>query len=204
MRYSISTRIFSPSVSATPARVVRVKPVMSRGATIAFAVALIAVGLDPTFVRADDGHAAAITALHGTIDAIGAEGRAASKTGPHLLALCGEHQTYLQTPDARARGPSGFTSRNPLAPIAEGYVVIDTAAEGDPEALASDLEALGLEDPAVFGRMVSGRLPLAAIPAFEDLSSLRFARPAYAMTLTGSVTSQGDAAMRADIARGTL
>jgi len=44
-------------------------------------------------------------------------------------------------------------------------VVVDTAAEGDPKALASDLEALGLGDPAVFGRMISGRLPLAAIPA---------------------------------------
>ena len=83
-------------------------------------------------------------------------------------------------------------------------MVIDAAAEGDPTALASELEALGLEDPAVFGRMVSGRLPIPAIPALEDLASLRFARPAYAMTLVGSVTSQGDAAMRADIARSTF
>jgi hypothetical protein len=65
-----------------------------------------------------------------------------------------------------------------LARIAEGYVVVIDAAEGDLQALASDLEALGLEDPAVFRRMVSGRLPIPAIPALENLSSLRFAHPA--------------------------
>ena len=138
--------------------------------------------------------------------AIGAstKGRAASKAGSGLYALHGEYQTYLETSDAHARGPSGFTSRNPLARIAEGYVVVDIAAEGDPKALAADLEALGLEDPAVFGHMVSGRLPIPAIPALENLTSLRFARPAYAMTLVGSVTSQGDVPMRADIARSTF
>ena len=203
MRYNISSRIFFPSMSARPARVVGVKL-----ASVAWAAVLIAVGLDPTAVTADDGHAAAVTALRGATDVLaigaGTKGRAASKAGPALLALHGEYQIYLQVSDAHARGPSGFTSRNPLARIAEGYVVVDTAAEGDPKALASELEALGLEDPAVFGPMVSGRLPLAAIPALEDLASLRFARPAYAMTLVGSVTSQGDAAMRADIARSTF
>jgi hypothetical protein len=83
-------------------------------------------------------------------------------------------------------------------------VVVDLVASGDPEALAADLEALGLHNAAVFGHMVPGRLPIPAIPALENLASLRFARPAYAMTLVGSVTSQGDVAMRADIARSTF
>jgi hypothetical protein len=52
--------------------------------------------------------------------------------------------------------------------------------------------------------MVSGRLPMTAIPALKDLSSLQFARPAYATTNSGAVTSQGDRAMRADIARMTF
>ena len=208
MPYSISSRIFFPSMCARPARVVRAKL-----ASIAWAAALVAVGLDTTAVTRDDGHAAAVTALRGTTDvlAIGAstKGLAASKAGRDLLVLHGEYRNYLrnylQTSDAHARGPSGFTSRNPLvARIAEGYVIVNTTAEDDPEALASDLEALGLEDPAVFGRMVSGRLPLAAIPALENLGSLRFARAAYAMTLAGIVTSQGDTAMRADIARSTF
>jgi len=53
----------------------------------------------------------------------------------------------------------------------------------------------------VFGRMVSGRLLISAIPALEALDSLKFARPAYAMTRAGAATSQGDVAIRADVAR---
>jgi hypothetical protein len=192
MRYSISTRIFFPYPCP---RVIRVKL-----ASIAWAAVLLALGLDPIPVVADDRHPAA----HIVVTVAGAKDRAHGKAGPDLDALHREYQTYLQRPDARTRGPSGFTSHNPLARIAEGYVVVDTAAEADPKGLAADLKALGLQGMAVFGRMVSGRLPIPAIPALENLPSLRFARPAYAMTLVGSVTSQGDTAMRADIARGAF
>jgi hypothetical protein len=83
-------------------------------------------------------------------------------------------------------------------------VVIDTAASGDPEALAADLRALGAHKVTVFGRMVSSALPSDAIPSLENLDSLKFARRAYTMRHTGSVNSQGDAAMRADVGRTTF
>ena len=38
----------------------------------------------------------------------------------------------------------------------------------------------------------------------KEMESLRFARPAYMSTKVGSVTSQGDAAMRSDDARSTF
>ena len=80
-------------------------------------------------------------------------------------------------------------------------VIIDTAASGDPEALASDLRALGARRVTVFGRMVSAIMPSRAIPNLNNLVSLQSARPAYRATMVGDVTSQGDAAMRSDIAR---
>ncbi|MGH8576784.1 MAG: hypothetical protein ACREXJ_07715, partial [Gammaproteobacteria bacterium] len=75
-----------------------------------------------------------------------------------------------------------FKSSNAIAPVAGGSVVIDATASGDPETLAADLRALGADNVTAFGRMVSGRLPITAIPALQDLSSLQFARPAYAST----------------------
>jgi subtilisin family serine protease len=42
---------------------------------------------------------------------------------------------------------------------------------------------------------------ISAIPALEALDSLKFARRAYARARAGAVTSQGDAAIRADVAR---
>src|SRR5262249_45447239 len=50
----------------------------------------------------------------------------------------------------------------------------------------------------------SGELPLASIPALDAIAGLRFARAAYATRRVGLTTSQGDQAMRADVARSTF
>ena len=129
---------------------------------------------------------------------------AMAKMGADLMALHAEYQAHLARTSRQGAAAPAFKSSNTLPPIAEGAVVIDTAASGDPESLAADLRALGAENVTVFGRLVSARFPITAIPALEGLSSLQFARPAYATTNSGAVTSQGDRAMGADIARITF
>ncbi|MBA2593937.1 MAG: hypothetical protein H0U97_17475 [Gammaproteobacteria bacterium] len=126
---------------------------------------------------------------------------AMAKVGADLLALHAEYQAHLQQTSGQGATAPAFQSSNAIAPIAEGSVVINTAASGDPEALAADLRALGADKVTVFGRVVSARLPVLAIPRLKDLSSLQLARTAYAATHVGDVTSQGDAAMRADLGR---
>jgi hypothetical protein len=90
---------------------------------------------------------------------------------------------------------------SPMIPIPD-VVTIDAVASGDPAALEAELIALGAQDTAIAGRMVSARIPLAAIPFLDSVTSLQFARAARAVTHVGSVTSQGDKALRAEIARG--
>lgn len=107
-----------------------------------------------------------------------------SKVSADLLAM---------EPDRGTSSRSSFTD--------SGYVVIDAAASSDPEALAEDLHALGASKVAVFGRMVSGILPVKAIPSLNALSSLHLARSAPSIAMSGPVTSQGDIAMRSDVAR---
>ena len=126
---------------------------------------------------------------------------AMAKVSADLLALYAEYQAYLQQTSGRGAAAPAFKSTNTIAPVAGGSVVIDTAASGDPQALAADLRALGADKVTVFGRMVSARVPITAIPALKNLSSLQFARPAYTVIRGGDVTSQGDASMRADIGR---
>ena len=70
--------------------------------------------------------------------------------------------------------------------------------------LEADLIALGASNTAVAGRLVSARLPISAIPSLEGVASLRFADHAVAKTHMGQVTSQGDHALRADVARSTF
>src|SRR5262245_19909179 len=91
-----------------------------------------------------------------------------------------------------------------LLPLAGDLVTIDASASGDAGSLQAELQALGAQGVVAFGRVVSARLPITAIPALDGVASLRFAWPAYSTARAGLVTSQGDQAMRADIARTTF
>ena len=108
--------------------------------------------------------------------------------------------------EARAAGQSSAPLRpaNPLTKLVEERVVVDAVAEDDAETLKAELEALGMQNAVAFGRVVSGQLPVSAIADAAGLRSLRFAREAMATTHAGSVTSQGDAAMKSNIARSTF
>ena len=94
-----------------------------------------------------------------------------------------------------------FRSNDPLVRVVDDRVVVDAIASGDVDTLKSDLMFLGMDDAVAFGRIVSGHLPIWAIPAAAALASVQFAQPAVAITNVGLLTSQGDQAMRSDVAR---
>ncbi|MGQ0657123.1 MAG: hypothetical protein ACT4NU_03355, partial [Chromatiales bacterium] len=50
---------------------------------------------------------------------------ALSKVNPDLFAIYSEHQAYLRQAIAQGAAAPAFKSRNPLARIVDGYVVID-------------------------------------------------------------------------------
>ncbi len=118
------------------------------------------------------------------------------KVGSDLAALFQEYEAQLS---GTTSGP--FKSSNPMMKVHDGLVVIDAVAEDKTSSLQGDLDHLGLQGGAAFGRLVSGWLPISAIREMAVLDSLRFARPSYSMTHVGLTTSQGDAAMRSDEAR---
>ena len=114
--------------------------------------------------------------------------------------------TYQEFTEFQARGGrkalgSAFKPGNPLVRTHEESVVIDAVATDSAETLRQGLVALGMQHAAVFGHTVSGYLPIRSLQAAAALGTLRQARPSYAMTLAGAVTSQGDAAMHSDTAR---
>ncbi|HEV8341178.1 MAG TPA: DUF4214 domain-containing protein, partial [Candidatus Binatia bacterium] len=113
-----------------------------------------------------------------------------------LIALHDQYNAHLAQ-----RSVLPFSSDEPLVRIVEDRVVIDAVASGDVEILKADLLFLGMQEAVAFGRIVSGELPISIIPAVAALPSLRFAQSAAAMTNVGNVTSQGDQAMRSDVAR---
>jgi hypothetical protein len=127
------------------------------------------------------------TAVAGPKDVVSA------KINPALLAL-----------DPVVGSTPGLVDTTGLVSVVDGRVVIDAVADDDVVALQTALSSLGMQNIAVFGRIVSGQLPISAISELADIASLRFAQPAVSARQVGAVTSQGDLAMRADIARNTL
>jgi subtilase family protein len=129
---------------------------------------------------------------------VAAAGPDGGKVNPALTALHDEHAAHA----AGAKSLASFRSRDRHARVVAGdRVVVDATADGNARALEAALVGLGMQNSAVFGRVVSGELPIAAIPALASVKELRFARPSYARRRAGSVTSQGDHAMNADGAR---
>ena len=124
------------------------------------------------------------------------------RIGLELATLFHEHQAYRAS---LARGPQPpFKPSHPLIRVRDGTVVIDAVATGANATLMNELVRLGLQHPAQFGHIVSGYMPISALPQVAKLAGLRLARPAYAKAHAGSITSQGDIAQLSDIARTTF
>jgi hypothetical protein len=83
-------------------------------------------------------------------------------------------------------------------------IAISARAANDAQVLATDLAFLGMESPSIHGLYVDGFLPVASIPSLAELDSLVWANPIWgAATLSGLVTTGGDAAQRSPVIRNT-
>jgi hypothetical protein len=78
------------------------------------------------------------------------------------------------------------------APLAVPEVLIDAITIGDPQALKSALQNLGLRDGAVFANDVGGWLPVDQIARTAMVTELAFARASMPRTRAGPVATQGD------------
>jgi hypothetical protein len=98
-----------------------------------------------------------------------------AKLAPELRAL---YEAYRV---ARESGRP-VISPDPAIPIVEDRVLVDAVASGDVGDLRRSLVDLGMQEAVTAGRIVSGQLPIAAIPAMAALAELRFARAAISTT----------------------
>lgn len=135
-----------------------------------------------------------------------AKGSSIAKTTHRLDVLYQEFQQHKATAKAaKTLAVTPFRSKQTMVKVmADNRIVIDAVSVSNPQALKGQLESLGAEVTGVAGKIVSARLAVDQISALPELPDLLFARPALAFTRTGSVTSQGDQAINADIARTTF
>ncbi len=143
------------------------------------AIALMAGGAATNVARAqpaDSIRAEAQRAFHGP-DRTGKDGPLA-KVGMDLALLYYEYRAHRD----EGGTPSAFRPQSVRVPVDSGFVTIDATAADTAATLRAELERLGLVRAAAAGRVVSGRLPIEAIPDMAALEALRSARPARAMT----------------------
>lgn len=89
--------------------------------------------------------------------------------------------------------------------IKENRIAIEAIAnDQNGQALLAQLQALGLTEGNAYRSTVFGFLPLEKLADLKNVPALNYARPYYKpLTNTGLVTSQGDKALKADLARQT-
>lgn len=123
------------------------------------------------------------------------------KIGSELAAL--QSDRNLARTNVQTQLPDRTFRKKSLLQIQGDYVAIEAVAELNQTAqLLAELTRLGLTQPASYGRMVSGLMPINQLHQVAALKPLHFARPAYEpMHNIGEITSQGDRAMYADSIR---
>lgn len=121
-----------------------------------------------------------------------------TKVGSGLRALYAQHQADLSLSNTKNAAPK---ARSPLSRGMSDKVVVELTASGNAQQLSADLQRLGATHITTFGRKVSASLAIKSIPELEALNTLKFARPSYAATRAGNITSPGDKALLTDIGR---
>ncbi len=122
---------------------------------------------------------------------------ALSKAGYQLARAHAELKAHL------ASGASEkFVPSDPHLRFRHGLVVVSAAATADAATLRGSLVRLGLQNAAQHGQQVAGFFPLARLEAAVRLDSLKSIHAVPAPILnSGSVMSEGDAPLGADVAR---
>src|SRR4051812_5134250 len=149
--------------------------------------AIVAEGLEPrTLLSATN----LLDAKHGPL----------AKVGSELIGLWRDYQGFIQTHGA-ARA---FHSDDPLMHIGGGGVAVETYTRGSASVLAAELAGIGATDIRPYVNGASAMVPIGRLAALAALPDLSTARPVLFTTSAGSVTSQGDPAIRGDIGRNTF
>ena len=123
---------------------------------------------------------------------------AASKLTSTLLAMK-DMPRPIGASKVRARGRAFDEALG----IHNGYVLV-TAYGPDPKALRVELEAKGLIDAKTHAKSVSGRAPIERIGEMAESRGLTYMKQSIPVLQAGLVTSQGDKALRSDLARQQL
>jgi hypothetical protein len=118
---------------------------------------------------------------------------------PSLLSLAQEYSTYQST----ANPTTTFKPTTHALQVRNNAVLVELRTLGNGKTLLQDLKKLHLTGGDCDGRSAWGWLPINRIQELEKIPALATARASKPMLMAGSINSQGDQALRANLARAT-
>ena len=148
----------------------------------------------------------------GILRAVGADTAADADAGrkgkvsPQLLAVAAESRRRLL--DDPSAAVASFKSADPALVVGSGAVAVKVVADAAAASVAAVLDSLGglgFVEALRRENVAVGAVPLAAIDRLGSVPGLASVTPAYGpQTFVGLTTTQGDDALRADLARAQL
>ncbi len=133
-------------------------------------------------------------------EVIAAKNAAKSGDGARLGASLAVLERAAARRTSQAKVTREVTRKLPALRASGGYVSISAYGD-DLVGLRTQLVSKGLMDATRHSTAISGRAPVAALRDMAATPGLKFLRPTLAMTHAGTVTSQGDRSLRANLAR---
>jgi hypothetical protein len=141
-----------------------------------------------------------------------------TKLSPQLKNLAAKNNAaQVQNFSIQSKPVSMYSGLDKYIQYHNGGVVVDISVKGNVSAAKADLQKNGFQVTGVYGRVISGIMPLSSIGQLENLASVQYAKPAFKpvrplkMANQGNgkgshdkpvpVISQGDTAQRSEIAR---
>ncbi len=151
---------------------------------------------DPALDDLAAAYHAALIDFHGP-DLVGKDGPLA-RLGLDLANLFQQKRIH----DQRQAGVPFVPVTDVPIQVSGDRVTVEFVVQGDAALAQVQLASVGMQNIEVAGSLYAGDLPIDRLRDLAGLSSLSFARPSYTpVTAVGIVDSQGDPAIRADVAR---
>ena len=105
--------------------------------------------------------------------------KTSSRLSPDLKKLYDNYGPNAKRVESNAKAAPSSDAMNKYMQIRGDKVVVDITVKQDINTATIELKKMGLQITGVFGRVISGLMPISSIPQLETATSVKFARPAY-------------------------
>lgn len=123
-------------------------------------------------VKGDPAFSGAVTQQPGTP-------KPSTKLSPDLKKLSDQYGPHAKAAESTQKPVPSNDALTKYMQIKGDKVVVDVTVKTDLASARAELKSLGFQETAVYGRVISGLIPISSLSQLESTTSIRYAKPAY-------------------------